>query len=102
MVQRSGRFKTAHTGWYLSAKAYGAVRRFETALYGGLFRGQSKKRHLHARLKVNFKEVKCYDISIFYSLLCRYMERKGIVVCHNGMERKRYGCSEAAASGTNV
>ena len=42
------------------------------------------------------------DISIFYSLLCLYMERKGIVVCHNGMERRRYGCSEAAASGTNV
>ncbi len=77
MVQRSGRFKTAHTGCYLSAKAYGeacdeplgleplgheleaewleaerlsrVVRRFETALYGALFRGQSKKRYLHAR-----------------------------------------------------
>jgi hypothetical protein len=49
MVQRSGRFKTAHTDWYLSAKAYGEVHRFETALYGALFRGQSKKRHLHAR-----------------------------------------------------
>ena len=49
MVQRSGRFKTAHTGWYLSAKAYGEVRRFETALYGALFRGQSKKRYLHVR-----------------------------------------------------
>jgi hypothetical protein len=24
------------------------VRRFETALYGALLRGQSKKRHLHA------------------------------------------------------
>ncbi|HUT69556.1 MAG TPA: hypothetical protein VMW89_02665 [Desulfatiglandales bacterium] len=43
MVQRSGRFKTAHTGWYLSAKAYGEVRRFETALYGALLGGQSKK-----------------------------------------------------------
>jgi hypothetical protein len=43
MVQRSGRFKTAHTGRYLSAKAYRAVRRFETALYGALLRGQSKK-----------------------------------------------------------
>jgi len=43
MVQSSGRFKTAHTGWYLSAKAYGEVRRFETALYRALFRGQSKK-----------------------------------------------------------
>jgi hypothetical protein len=43
MVQRSGRFKTAHTGCDLSAKAYGEVRRFETALYGALFRGQSKK-----------------------------------------------------------
>ncbi|HUT70699.1 MAG TPA: hypothetical protein VMW89_08465, partial [Desulfatiglandales bacterium] len=49
IVQRSGRFKTAHTGCYLSAKAYGAVRRFETALYGALLRGQSKKRYLHAR-----------------------------------------------------
>jgi hypothetical protein len=57
MVQRSGHFKTAHTGWYLSAKAYGeacdelgrVVRRFETALYGALLRGQSKKRYLHAR-----------------------------------------------------
>jgi hypothetical protein len=49
MVQRSGRFKTAHTGWYLSAKAYGEVRRFETALYRALLRGQSKKRYLHAR-----------------------------------------------------
>jgi hypothetical protein len=27
-----GRFKTAHTGCYLSAKAYGAVRRFERPL----------------------------------------------------------------------
>jgi len=26
-----------------SAKAYGEVRRFETTLYGALFRGQSKK-----------------------------------------------------------
>jgi hypothetical protein len=43
MVQMSGRFKTTHTGCYLSAKAYGAVRRFETTLYGALFRGQSKK-----------------------------------------------------------
>ena len=48
MVQSSGRFKTAHEGWYLSAKAYGEVRRFETALYRALFRGQSKKRYLHA------------------------------------------------------
>ena len=76
MVQRSGRFKTAHTGWYLSAKAYGAVRRFETALYGALFRGQSKKRYPHARSPGSvtnshralangqerhlFKELKCY------------------------------------------
>jgi len=37
------------------------VRRFETALYGTLFRGQSKKRYLHARLKISFKEVKCYN-----------------------------------------
>ena len=43
MVQSSGRFKTMHTGWYLSAKAYGEVRRFETTLYRALFRGQSKK-----------------------------------------------------------
>jgi hypothetical protein len=66
MVQSSGRFKTVHTGCYLSAKAYGAacdeplgheleaewleaerlsrvVHRFETALYEALFRGQSKK-----------------------------------------------------------
>jgi hypothetical protein len=67
MVQRGSRFKTAHTGWYLSAKAYGeacdeplgheleaewlsrVVRRFETALYGALFRRQSKKRHPHAQ-----------------------------------------------------
>ena len=48
MVQRSVLFKTTHTGWYLSAKAYGEVRRFETTLYGALFRGQSKKRYLHA------------------------------------------------------
>ena len=50
----SGRFKTAHTGCYLSAKAYGAVRRFETALYGALFRGQSKKRYLHAPFSSEF------------------------------------------------
>ena len=50
MVQSSGRSKTAHTGCYLSAKAYGEVHRFETALYGALSRGQSKKRHPHARL----------------------------------------------------
>jgi len=48
MVQMSGRFKTTHTGCYPSAKAYGEVRRFETALYRALFRGQSKKRLLHA------------------------------------------------------
>ena len=62
MVQRSGRFKTTHTGWYLSAKAYRAacdelsrvVRRFETALYGALFRGQSKKRYLHALFHSEF------------------------------------------------
>jgi len=54
MVQRSGRFKTAHTGWYLSAKAYGEVRRFETALYGALLGGQSKKRYLHAHHTVSF------------------------------------------------
>ena len=68
MIQRSGRFKTTHTRCYLSAKAYGAafdelrraVHRFETALYGALLRGQSKKRHPHARLTINFKEVTCY------------------------------------------
>jgi hypothetical protein len=27
----------------------------------GLGQGQSKKRHLHARLKINFKEAKCYN-----------------------------------------
>jgi hypothetical protein len=74
MVQRSGRFKTTHTGCYLSAKAYEAacdelpsassgpelvegsrvVRRFEMALYGTLFRGQSKKRYLHAHQSVFF------------------------------------------------
>jgi hypothetical protein len=54
MVQRSGRFKTTHTGCYLSAKAYEEVRRFETALYGALFRGQSKKRYLHAHQSVFF------------------------------------------------
>ena len=43
IVKSSGRFKTAHIGFNLSAKAYEAVRRFETALYGALFRGQSKK-----------------------------------------------------------
>jgi hypothetical protein len=30
------------------------VRRFETALYRALFRGQSKKRHLHAHQSVFF------------------------------------------------
>jgi hypothetical protein len=64
MVQRSGRFKTTHTACYLSAQAYGEVRRFETALYRALLRGQSKKRHLHARFKINFKEVKCYSVLI--------------------------------------
>jgi flagellar biosynthetic protein FliO len=74
IVQRSGRFKTAHTACYLSAKAYGAacdelpsassgpelvegsrvVRRFETAMYRALFRGQSKKRYLHARFHNKF------------------------------------------------
>jgi hypothetical protein len=54
MVQRSGRFKTAHTGWYLSAKAYGEVHRFETALYGALLRGQSKKRYPHALFSSEF------------------------------------------------
>ena len=51
IVQSSGRFKTTHTGCNLSPKAYGAacdelsrvVRRFETTLYGALYRGQSKK-----------------------------------------------------------
>jgi hypothetical protein len=74
MVQRSGRFKTAHTGCYLSAQAYGAacdelpsassgpelvegsrvVRRFETALYGALLRGQSKKRFFHGPFSREF------------------------------------------------
>jgi hypothetical protein len=54
IVQRSGRFTTAHTGCYLSAKAYGEVRLFETALYGALFRGQSKKRHPHALFSSEF------------------------------------------------
>ena len=63
MVHSSGRFKTAHTGCNLSAKAYGEVHRFETALYGALFRGQSKKRYLHAGLKINLKQVKCYVFS---------------------------------------
>jgi hypothetical protein len=54
MVQSSGRFKTAHIGWYLSAKAYGEVRRFETTLYRALLRGQSKKRYLHAHQSVSF------------------------------------------------
>ena len=54
MVQSSGRFKTTHTGCNLSAKAYGAVRRSETTLYGVLLRGPSKKRHLHAHQSVSF------------------------------------------------
>ena len=32
-----------------STKAYEEVRRFETTLYGALFRGQSKKRQPYAR-----------------------------------------------------
>jgi len=62
MVQSSGRFKTTHTGCCLSAKAYEAVRQFETTLYGALLRGQSKKRHLHAQQSVSFMynhEAKC-------------------------------------------
>ena len=54
MVQSSGRFKTTHTDWYPSAKAYEEVRRFETTLYGDLSRGQSKKRYLHALQSVSF------------------------------------------------
>ena len=54
MVESSGRFKTTHTGWYHSAKAYEEVRRFETTLYGALVRGQSKKRHLHAHQSDSF------------------------------------------------
>ena len=61
MVHSSGRFKTVHTDCYLSAKAYGEVHRFETALYGALLRGQSKKRYLHDRFAINFKEVRCYE-----------------------------------------
>ena len=77
MVQRSGRFKTAHTGCYLSVKAYGAVRRFETALYMALLRGQSKKRHLRAHQSVSFMYnpeakclgyvLKCYALASFQS-----------------------------------
>ena len=37
IAKSSGRFKTAHIGFYLSARAYRAVRRFVTALYGALF-----------------------------------------------------------------
>ena len=54
MVQSKGRFKTTHTGWYPSAKAYEEVRRFETTLYRALFRGQSKKRYLHAHQSLSF------------------------------------------------
>jgi hypothetical protein len=70
MVQRSGRFKTTHTGCYLSAKAYGEVRRFETALYGALLRGQSKKRYLHAQLEISSKELRCYESGGFTKKLC--------------------------------
>ena len=83
MVQSSGRFKTTHTGCYLSAKAYGEVRRFETALYGALFRGQSKKRHPHARPKISLKKLKCCHKRQFPSgvnnpvgLICRVVCRK--------------------------
>jgi hypothetical protein len=62
IVQSSGHFKTTHKGCYPSAKAYGAacdelsrvVRRFETILYRALFRGQSKKRYLHALFYLKF------------------------------------------------
>ena len=54
IAQSSGRFKTAHKGFYLSAKAYQAacdelsriVHRFETALYGALFWGHSAKKDI--------------------------------------------------------
>jgi hypothetical protein len=79
MVQSSGRFKAAHTGCYLSAQAYGeacdelpsassgpelvegsrVVRRFETALYKALLRGQSKKRYLHALFSSEFLRRAC-------------------------------------------
>ncbi|UCE35341.1 MAG: hypothetical protein JSV40_05415, partial [Deltaproteobacteria bacterium] len=52
------------------AKAYGAVRRFETALYGALFRGQSKKRHPHAQLDISLKELKCYESGGFTKKSC--------------------------------
>jgi hypothetical protein len=54
MVHSSGRFKTTHTGCYLSAKAYEELRRFKTTLHRALFRGQSKKRYLHALFYVEF------------------------------------------------
>jgi hypothetical protein len=74
MVHSSGRFKTTHTGCYLSAKAYGeacdelsrVVRRFETALYGALLRGQSKKRYLHALFYSEFlRRLSC----LFYGIV---------------------------------
>jgi len=54
MIQGNGHFKTAHTGWYLSAKAYGEVHLFETALHRALLWRPGKKRYLHAFFSTEF------------------------------------------------
>ena len=55
-----GRFKPAHLLISLSTKVAACVRRFETPTALNYGRTESKKRHPHARLKINFKELKCY------------------------------------------
>jgi hypothetical protein len=42
----------------------------------GLGQGHGKKRHLHAHSPVNFKELKCYNISIsqgFHHIIGKYL-----------------------------
>jgi hypothetical protein len=75
MVQRSGRFKTAHTGCHLSAKAYGSNvfdlfwgggGVYHTTLYGALFGGQSKKRYLRALFSSEFLRRSLFDLTFLW------------------------------------
>jgi len=56
-----GRFKPAHRPISLSTKVAACVRRFETPTPLNHGEDRVKKRHLHARLNINFKEVRYYN-----------------------------------------
>ena len=65
-VPRPGRDREAreYMNIILVRKDYSVRRSKPNPCMPGLGQGHGKKRHLHAHSPVNFKELKCYDISI--------------------------------------